>query len=101
MWFDERMVAVREGNVRLRVVLVVLTVLALLSAVGVYLLVQRIDPKLPVRLGGPECRVTTGDGEVLLDTTQMANAATISAVGLRRKLPVRAVVVALATAFQE
>src|SRR3712207_121965 len=54
--------------------------------------------KLP-RLG-PECTVRA-DGEVTLDAVQMANAATISAVGVRRKMPERAVVVALATALQE
>ncbi|MEU4215385.1 hypothetical protein [Actinoplanes sp. NPDC026623] len=49
---------------------------------------------------GPECTVRA-DGEVTLDLVQMANAATIAAVGVRRKMPERAVVVALATAFQE
>lgn len=47
-----------------------------------------------------ECTVT-GAETVHLDTEQMAHAATIAAVGLRRKLPVRAVTVALATALQE
>lgn len=46
------------------------------------------------------CTVKAG-GEVTLDATQMANAATITAVGVRRGMPERAVVVALATAFQE
>ncbi|MEU4422835.1 hypothetical protein AB0F81_19580 [Actinoplanes sp. NPDC024001] len=49
---------------------------------------------------GPECTVSA-DGEVTLDTVQMANAATIAAVGVRRGMPEQAVVVALATAFQE
>lgn len=49
---------------------------------------------------GAECTVRA-DGEVTLDAVQMANAATISAVGVRRKMPERAVVVALATALQE
>jgi hypothetical protein len=41
------------------------------------------------------------DGQVILDPTQMANAATIAAVGIRRGMPERAVVVALAAALQE
>ena len=41
------------------------------------------------------------DGEVVLDPVQMANAATITAVGLRRGMPEQAVVIALATALQE
>ena len=49
---------------------------------------------------GPACTVRA-DGEVTLDPTQMANAATITAVGIRRKMPERAVVIALATALQE
>jgi hypothetical protein len=41
------------------------------------------------------------DGRVALDPDQMANAATIAAIGVQRKMPERAVVVALATAYQE
>ena len=47
------------------------------------------------------CEVSTGTGAVVLDADQMANAATIAAVGIRAALPDRAVVVALATALQE
>jgi hypothetical protein len=49
---------------------------------------------------GPSCTVRA-DGEVTLDPGQMANAATIAAVGMRRRMPQRAVVIALATALQE
>src|SRR4029453_5734277 len=49
---------------------------------------------------GPECTVRA-DGEVTLDSVQMANAATITAVGVRKGMPERAVVIALATALQE
>jgi hypothetical protein len=41
------------------------------------------------------------DGQVALDGRQMANAATIAAIGIRRGMPERAVIVALATALQE
>jgi hypothetical protein len=63
---------------------------------------RTLGPFLPhLRLpDGPSCVAQAG-GEVDLDPEQMANAATISAVGIRRKLPVRAVVVALAAALQE
>lgn len=47
------------------------------------------------------CQVKTSDNDVSLNPEQMANAATISAVGVRRGLPDQAVVVALATALQE
>jgi hypothetical protein len=47
------------------------------------------------------CQVHTSDGKFELNPDQTANAATISAVGVRRGLPDRAVVVALATALQE
>ncbi|MEV6637102.1 hypothetical protein AB0M54_40850 [Actinoplanes sp. NPDC051470] len=50
---------------------------------------------------GPACVVSADGGEVALDTVQMANAATITAVGVIRKMPERAIVVALATALQE
>jgi hypothetical protein len=73
-------------------------VLVLLGALGVVIGVNSIHGKLPHL--GPECTVKA-DGEVALDFTQMANAATIAAVGVRRKMPERAVVVALATALQE
>nr|WP_245870909.1 hypothetical protein [Asanoa hainanensis] len=50
-----------------------------------------------------DCTVRAGDDSppVTLDAAQMANAATITAVGVRRKIPERGVVVALATALQE
>uniref|UniRef100_UPI001BCB1A2D hypothetical protein n=1 Tax=Rhizomonospora bruguierae TaxID=1581705 RepID=UPI001BCB1A2D len=48
----------------------------------------------------PSCTVRAG-GQVTLDVTQMANAATITAIGVRDGMPERAVVIALATAYQE
>ncbi|GAA1997563.1 hypothetical protein JL107_10905 [Nakamurella flavida] len=58
--------------------------------------------------GGPECRVpgdpTAAAGsvpDVELTAAQLQNASTIAAVGLSRGLPERAVVIALATAYQE
>jgi hypothetical protein len=52
--------------------------------------------------GGTDATATaTPETDVTVDGTQLANAATITAVGIRRGLPQRAVLVALATAFQE
>jgi len=47
------------------------------------------------------CEAQTSDSRFELNPDQTANAATIAAVGVRRQLPDRAVVVALATALQE
>jgi hypothetical protein len=79
----------------------VVAVLAILGALGVVVVATGMHTKLPTLPSlGREC-VVTGDSTVTLDTAQMANAATITAVGIRRTMPERAIVVALATAFQE
>ena len=82
-----------------RTPVVVVLLLALAGAVGVFVVVRAFSglqlPKM-----GPECTVRA-DGEVTLDSVQMANAATITAVGVRKEMPERAVVIALAAALQE
>lgn len=81
---------------------VALLVLVLVAALGAFVVSRTVGHsgiKLPLAIG-PECTVR-GDGEVTLDAVQMANAATISAIGIRRGMPERAVVIALATALQE
>jgi hypothetical protein len=80
---------------------VVIALLALVGTLGVVVVVKSLpgDIQLP-KIIGPECTVKA-DGEVTLDSVQMANAATITAVGIRRGMPERAVVIALATALQE
>jgi hypothetical protein len=83
--------------------LVFIALLALAGALGVVAVVRSFDggiSSLKLPQIGPECTVRA-DGEVTLDSVQMANAATITAVGVRRKMPERAVVVALAAALQE
>ncbi|MFI5491693.1 hypothetical protein [Actinoplanes sp. NPDC051859] len=75
-------------------------VVVLVGALGLFAVSRSFTGGLQLPRLGPECTVRA-DGEVTLDAVQMANAATITAVGLRRKMPERAVVVALATAFQE
>jgi hypothetical protein len=80
---------------------VLLVLLALCGALGaVVVVVNSLGGTLKLPHLGPQCTVRA-DGEVTLDQVQMANAATITAVGLRHRMPERAVVVALATAFQE
>lgn len=85
---------------RIRPVLTVLVVLALIAGVGVYVMRHNLRDSLPLTVGRA-CEVRTGSGTVALDADQMANAATIAAVGIRRDLPDQAIVIALATAFQE
>ncbi len=80
---------------------VVIALLALLGALGtVVVAVNSLTGSLQLPRLGPACTVRA-DGQVTLDSTQMANAATITAVGIRRKMPEQAVVGALATALQE
>ncbi|BBH66570.1 hypothetical protein ACTI_32550 [Actinoplanes sp. OR16] len=74
--------------------------LALLGALGVFVVLRSVVSNIKLPQLGPECTVSA-DGKVTLDSQQMANAATITAVGVRRGFPEQAVVVALATAFQE
>ncbi|MFC7532108.1 hypothetical protein [Actinoplanes sp. GCM10030250] len=86
--------------VRAKPLVGVITLLALVGVIGVVVLVNNLAGNLKLPRLGPECTVSA-DGEVTLDAVQMANAATITAVGVRRGMPEQAVVVALATAFQE
>ncbi|MEU6883166.1 hypothetical protein [Streptomyces sp. NPDC046712] len=51
--------------------------------------------------GAPRCSVGSGENTYEFSPEQAANAATISAVGTTRRMPERAVTIALATALQE
>lgn len=77
-----------------------ITAFAVLAGLGLYFGLREFAGSLalPAVLRG--CTVQA-DGRVTLNADQMANAATIAAVGIRRKMPERAVIVALATALQE
>ena len=85
---------------RLRVILGTLTAFALVAAVGLVVFLNKKPGHVPRPSITSACTVQA-DGRVSLDPTQMANAATIAAVGIRRGVPDRAVVIALATALQE
>ncbi|MEV0898378.1 hypothetical protein [Actinoplanes sp. NPDC049802] len=87
-------------TVRTRSIVGVIAALTLVGTLGVVVLISNLTGSIKLPQLGPECTVKA-DGEVTLDTAQMANAATIAAVGVRRGMSEQAVVVALATAFQE
>ncbi|MFF2995749.1 heavy metal transporter [Streptomyces sp. NPDC057950] len=73
---------------------------AVLFALAGYLAVQYLTGGA----GEPRCRVVSGKGDDAsyeFTPEQAVNAATISAVGSSRRLPERAVAIALATALQE
>jgi hypothetical protein len=85
-----------------RTPLAVVALLALAGTFGIVVLIHSWSHggiKLP-SLVGPQCTVRA-NGVVTLNPVQMANAATITAVGVRRNMPERGVIVALATALQE
>lgn len=81
---------------RIVAVLVVIGVVVTLVAVGVHSLVTRIE--MP---SAKQARCEVANSPYTLSTEQAANAATVSAVATRRRLPTRAVTIALATALQE
>jgi hypothetical protein len=74
-------------------------VLAGLGVVAVVRMLGSVPKLLP---SGYPCKVGVPAGtEVELEAGQLANAATIAAVGIRRGIPRQGIVVALATAWQE
>lgn len=94
---------------RIRPAVVIVAALVMVAGFGVFLRTHDWGGALSLPKPAPGCTVQ-GDGPVLnpnttrtvsLDAAQMANAATIAAIGARRNMPERAVTVALATAFQE
>ncbi|MCX4388909.1 hypothetical protein OG777_18490 [Micromonospora peucetia] len=86
--------------VRTRAVVASGVVLVVLAALGIWIAIRQMGGQLRLPLSTRTCTVQA-DGRVVLDADQMANAATIAAIGIQRKMPDQAVVVALATAYQE
>ncbi|GGM16089.1 hypothetical protein GCM10012279_37790 [Micromonospora yangpuensis] len=82
-----------------RAVVAVGVVLAIVALVGIGIVSRQVG-QFRVPLTDRTCTVQA-DGRVGLDPDQMANAATIAAVGVQRGMSEQAVVVALATAYQE
>lgn len=85
---------------RIRALAAAVTAFAVLAGLGIVLGLHEWAKDLQLPSTVSKCTVQA-QGRVALDATQMANAATIAAVGIRRGMPERAVIVALATAFQE
>ncbi|MFV2102643.1 hypothetical protein ACFHWY_16575 [Micromonospora sp. LOL_024] len=85
---------------RTRAVVAGFVVLVVIAALGIVLGMREVGERIRLPLTGRSCTVQA-DGKVALDSHQMANAATIAAIGIQHELPDRAVVVALATAYQE
>jgi len=87
-------------SVRLRVVLAAFVVLVVIAAVGIYFVVRSLSSGLPLHLPVQQC-VVSANGRATFEPEQMANAATIAAVGIRRGIPTQGITVALAAAEQE
>ncbi|MEU3455939.1 hypothetical protein ABZ671_20440 [Micromonospora sp. NPDC006766] len=88
-------------RVRIRVAIVAAgVVVAVVALLGVWFVTKQFGQHLRFTMASRTCTVQA-DGEVVLSAEQMANAATIAAIGVQRRMPERAVVVALATAYQE
>jgi hypothetical protein len=88
-------------HVRPRTLLIGLTAIVVLLAAGIFVATHNFKrPLLPI-LKTDYCTAEAGSGLVTLDIEQMANAATIVAVGIRRRVPTKAVQIALATSLQE
>lgn len=107
---------------RTRPVVAAITAVVVLAAVGLLAFWYAFNEHLPLALRpppAPGCTIDPGTtkstkspsastendpmavSRVDISNEQMANASTISAVGLRRGVPAQAIVVALATAWQE
>jgi hypothetical protein len=88
------------GHMRRALWLLAAVVLVLLG-LGIYVATNR-NGQLPIQVPvGKGCQARTDAGSVQLYPAQMANAATIAAVGVTSGIPDRGIVVALATAMQE
>ncbi|MEH0844361.1 hypothetical protein V6U81_18435 [Micromonospora sp. CPCC 205711] len=87
-------------RVRTRAFVTAGVVVAVVALLGVFVVVRQLGGQLRLPVASRTCTVQA-DGTVILDADQMANAATIAAIGMQRQMPERAVVVALATAYQE
>ena len=81
--------------------LIVLTVIAVLLAVGGYVAYSAYQRFVQQILTIPGCQAGTGQNAIGLDFGQAADAATIAGVAEKDGLPTRALTIAYATAMQE
>jgi hypothetical protein len=87
-------------TVRIRKAVATFTVLVVATVLAAVVIVHQMGSQLRLpKLHA--CMVDDGGTEIALDADQMANAATVSAVGLSRDVPEHAIMVAIATAWQE
>jgi hypothetical protein len=87
--------------VRSRIVLASITAIVVLVGAGIFVATRMFNSALPPLLRSEYCTAQAGSGLVTIGVDQMADAATIVAVGIRKGVPSRAVEVALATSLQE
>ncbi|MFC0002715.1 hypothetical protein [Micromonospora siamensis] len=87
-------------RVRTRAIVAAGVALVVVAVIGVWVVARHVADNLRLPVADRSCTVQA-DGRVVLDGDQMANAATIAAIGTQQRLPERAVVVALAAAYQE
>lgn len=78
-----------------------LTVIAVLLAVGAYAAYSLYQRLVVPALTLPGCQAGTGNDAIDLDFGQASDAATVAGVAVREGLPTRALTIAYATAFQE
>jgi hypothetical protein len=81
--------------------LIILTVVAVVLGVGGYAAYSAYQRFITRVLTVPGCQAGTGANAVPLDFGQAADAAIIAGVAVREHLPVKALIIAYATAFQE
>lgn len=94
---------------RIRAMVAVTVTLVLVAVVGIFVVLRQWSGRLALPGATRTCTVRADVPDapagaartVTLNAEQMANAATIAAIGTQHKMPERGVVVALATAFQE
>ncbi|MCH8613682.1 hypothetical protein [Arsenicicoccus dermatophilus] len=80
---------------------VIVSVLVIALALGGMAFVWHTVQDFAEGFGSSTCKATAASYSAQLDPDQMANAATITAVAVRRRLPARAATIAIATALQE
>lgn len=78
-----------------------LTVIAILLAIGAYAAYTAYQRFVVQVLTVPGCQAGTGGNAIALDFGQAADAAIVAGVAVREHLPSRALTIAYATAFQE
>ena len=86
----------------MRTAVTAVLVLAVALTIGAVVAVHEIGERLTLRLPNlHDCQVGSGPSEIPLDPDQLADAATVAAVGIRQGVPEHGIMIALAAAWQE